>query len=68
MDQPNPVLGDHWAELALAQGWDVSRLCHCAEPDLLALVGGDGWYANNMCGNCRRKVIVHLTPPQVDEE
>lgn len=46
----------HWAERALADGWDVARLCHCDQPDLRDLVGGDGYYAADMCARCRRKV------------
>ncbi len=64
MDSRDPVLDArrHWAELALDAGWDVGRLCHCHDPEPLALVGSDGWYAANMCGRCRRKLFLALRP------
>lgn len=54
---PSDEERQHWAELARAAGWHVGELCHCEQPDLQALVGGDGWYAVNMCATCRRKVL-----------
>jgi hypothetical protein len=56
--QPTDSGLQHWAELALEDGWDVAAICHCPDPDLQALVRGEQWYAVNMCGRCRRKVII----------
>jgi hypothetical protein len=69
-DEPDPILTEqeltearrHWAELAREDGWEPAALCHCLEPDLIPLGGGDGYYLVNMCDRCKRKVLV--PPPR----